>query len=107
MPHIADRAAVARARLWSVPALDADVEVPRAAPPIDDHSTAIDELAFVLATDHLSTLEKIWLLEQWRYDMFLLDMAAGEGFGTPSDDGVLLQQVNKALLQLTRHCARH
>jgi hypothetical protein len=77
------------------------------APPIDDGSAAIDELAFLLATDHLSTLEKIGLLEQWRYDMLLLDVASGEGLGTRSDAGVPLQQINKALSLLARHRYRH
>jgi hypothetical protein len=78
----------------------------RTAPPIDDNSAAIDELAFLLATDHLSTLEKIAMLEQWRYDMLLLDVASGEGLAAGKEDGVLLQQITKALLLLARpQCA--
>ena len=70
-----------------------------AAPPLDDDS-AIDELAFVLATEHLSTLEKIALLEQWRYDMLLRDMASAEGLCAGRESGAFLQQINKALLYL-------
>src|SRR5262245_45661660 len=56
-------------------------------PPIDDIGRPIDELAFVLATDHLSTLEKIWLLEQWRYDALLVENGATEGLGVEQTDG--------------------
>jgi hypothetical protein len=111
MPHAGSRIARSRApsQFWNLPypdEIDATA-VPRGAPPIDDSSTAIDELAFLLATDHLSTLEKIGLLEQWRYDVLLLDVASGEGFGSARDDGVLLQQISKALLLLARHRFRH
>jgi hypothetical protein len=75
-----------------------------AAPPLDDES-AIDELAFVLATEHLSMLEKISLLEQWRYDMLLRDVASAEGLCEGRESGALLQQINKALLYLDdRRC---
>ncbi len=111
MPHAGNRFARARApsQLWNLPHPDGidPSAVPRSAPPIDDGSSAIDELAFLLATDHLSTLEKIGLLEQWRYDMLLLDVASGEGLGSVRDDGVLLQQISKALLLLARHRFRH
>lgn len=112
MPQVAQRSASAPApfRLWNLPPAE-EIEVPsavQAAPAIDASATGIDELAFLLATDHLSTLEKIWLLEQWRYDMLLLDVASGEGLlGTARDDGALLQQVNKALLLLSRYPLRH
>jgi hypothetical protein len=86
---------------------DAEIAPLRAAPPIDDHAAAIDELAFVLATDRLSTLEKVWLLEQWRYDMLMLEVASGEGLAAQRDDGALLQQINKALLLLARQRSRH
>jgi hypothetical protein len=76
-----------------------------ATPALDDDG-AIDELAFVLATEHLSRLEKIALLEQWRYDMLLRDVACGEGLGDGRDSGALLQQVSKALLYLDARC-RH
>jgi hypothetical protein len=113
MPHI-QRSASARApfRLWNLtpPAVE-EIDLSsaaHAAPAIDDNTTGIDELAFLLATDHLSTLEKIWLLEQWRYDMLLLEVAASEGLGSTRDDGALLQQVNKALLTLAApHPLRH
>ena len=79
---------------------------PSAVPPLDDDS-AVDELAFVLATEHLSMLEKIAMLEQWRYDMLLRDVASSEGLGEGRESGALLQQINKALLYLgDRHC-RH
>ena len=61
----------------------------------------------MLATDHWSTLEKIWLLEQWRYDMLLLEVAGGEGFGAEPNDAALLQQISKALLQLGPYQPRH
>ena len=77
-----------------------------AVPPLDDES-AIDELAFVLATEHLSVLEKVSLLEQWRYDMLLRDVASDEGFCEGHDSGVLLQQVSKALLYLGDRRCRH
>jgi hypothetical protein len=103
MPHVAARGARAPLPSWSLPSEEASApQATCAAPPIDDSAAAIDELAFLLATDHLSTLEKIWLLEQWRYDMLLLDVAATEGFGAERNDGALLQQVNKALLRLAR-----
>jgi len=70
------------------------------APPIDDRATAIDELAHVLATDHLSTLEKVRLLEQWRYDVLLREVGAAEGLPSNPEDGVLLQQINRTLLLL-------
>lgn len=73
-----------------------------AAPPIDFSTSSIDELAYVLATDRLSTNQKIALLEQWHYDMLQLDIASGEGLGATRDDSVPLQQINKALLQLLR-----
>jgi hypothetical protein len=111
MPQLSKRISPLRMRapLWSVPdsALRDGEEVTQAAPAIDESSAAIDELAFVLATDQLSTLEKIWLLEQWRYDMLLLDLAAGEGLGADRGSGVLLQQINKALLLLARQRVRH
>jgi hypothetical protein len=75
-------------------------------PALDDES-AIDELAFVLATEHLSLLEKISLLEQWRYDMLLRDVAASEGLSEGRDSGALLQQVSKALLYLAAGQCRH
>jgi hypothetical protein len=111
MPHAGNRIARSRApsQFWNLPYSD-EIDppaVPRGAPPIDDSSTAIDELAFLLATDHLSTLEKIGMLEQWRYDMLLLDVASGEGLGTARDNGVLLQQISKALSLLARHRFRH
>jgi hypothetical protein len=106
MPQAANRSV--RAPFRTLPSMDA-IETPaaNAAPPIDDSAAAIDELAFLLARDHLSTLEKIWLLEQWRYDLLLLDVAATEGFGVQRDDAVLLQQVNKALLLLGRTGRAH
>ncbi len=76
-------------------------------PPIDDIGQPIDELAFVLATDHLSTLEKIWLLEHWRYDALLLENGATEGLAGEETDGALLQQITKALLQLDVRSRRH
>jgi hypothetical protein len=111
MPQAGNRIAGAHAPLpfWNLPTSDAidPLAATNAAPPIDDGGTAIDELAFLLATDHLSTLEKVWLLEQWRYDMLLLDVAASEGLGAVRDDGALLQQINKALLLLARNRLRH
>jgi hypothetical protein len=107
MPHAAHNAR-APSTFWSLPSPDEiGSSTARVAPPIDDNSTAIDELAFLLATDHLSTIEKIGLLEQWRYDMLLLDVASGEGLGSRSDDGVPLQQINKALSLLARYRCRH
>jgi hypothetical protein len=111
MPHASQRSGSAHKRapfpLWNrTPSAEEGVDLPSTtygapgAPAIDNSTTGIDELAFLLATDHLSTLEKISLLEQWRYDMLLLDVAAGEGLGSTRDDGALLQQVNKALLLL-------
>jgi hypothetical protein len=76
-------------------------------PPIDDIGRPIDELAFVLATDHLSTLEKIVLLEQWRYDALLLENGATEGLGDDEASGGLLQYINKALLLLEGRRVRH
>lgn len=78
-------------------------------PPIDDIGRPIDELAFVLATDHLSTLEKIWLLEHWRYDALLVENGATEGLGggTEAEDDALLQVISKALLQLDVRQGRH
>jgi len=52
---------------------------PPAFPPIDDIGAPIDELAFVLATDHLTTVEKVRMLEQWRYDELLMQNGATEG----------------------------
>jgi hypothetical protein len=100
MPHTA-HSSPARARQPSrfarAPSSDGIESLALAgAPPIDDGSAAIDELAFLLATDHLSTL-----------DMLLLDVASGEGLGTRSDAGVPLQQINKALSLLARHRYRH
>ena len=71
-------------------------------PPIDDIGRPIDELAFVLATDHLTTIEKIRMLEQWRYDELLMQNGATEGLGCERGDGALLQQISKALLRLDR-----
>jgi hypothetical protein len=110
MPYVAHRSTRARPPFWSLPSMDDTIDFPaatNAAPPIDDSAAAIDELAFLLATDHVSTLEKVWLLEQWRYDMLLLDVAATEGLGAVRDDGALLQQINKALLLLGRDRLRH
>jgi hypothetical protein len=112
MPQASNRIAGAHAPppFWNLPSSDDAIDPPaatNAAPPIDDGGTAIDELAFLLATDHLSTLEKVWLLEQWRYDMLLLDVAASEGLGAVRDDGALLQQISKALLLLARNRLRH
>jgi hypothetical protein len=77
-------------------------------PPIDDIGRPIDELAFVLATDHLSTLEKIWLLEHWRYDALLVENGATEGLaGGQQPDGALFQVISKALLQLDVRQGRH
>jgi hypothetical protein len=73
-------------------------------PPIDDIGRPIDELAFVLATDHLSVLDKIRMLEQWRYDELLMQNGATEGLGCERADGALLQQISKALLALDRAC---
>jgi hypothetical protein len=73
-------------------------------PPIDDIGAPIDELAFVLATDHLTTLEKIRMLEQWRYDELLMQNGATEGLGCERADGVLLQQISRALLRLDHRC---
>jgi hypothetical protein len=73
-------------------------------PPIDDIGAPIDELAFVLATDQLSTLEKIRMLEQWRYDELLMQNGATEGLGCERADGVLLQQISRALLRLDHCC---
>jgi hypothetical protein len=89
-------------------ALSAALAIPAssAIPPLDDDS-AIDELAFLLATEHLSMLEKITLLEQWRYDMLLRDVASGEGLAEGRDSGALLQQLNKALLYLGDRRCRH
>jgi hypothetical protein len=108
MPHAATRLTRAPRPFWNLPS-DESVEpaAASAAPPIDDSAAAIDELAFLLATDHVSTLEKVRLLEQWRYDMLLLDVAATEGLGAQRDDGALLQQINKALLLLDRTKLRH
>jgi hypothetical protein len=79
-----------------------------AVPPIDDIGRPIDELAFVLATDHLSTLEKIWLLEHWRYDALLVENGANEGLaGGRQADATLFQVINKALLQLDGRQWRH
>jgi hypothetical protein len=94
---------------WTLPSVHAlDLRAgERAAPPIDDNEAAIDELAFVLATDHWSVLEKIWLLEQWRYDTLLLEVAGGEGFVTEPDDAALLQQICNALLHLGPYPSPH
>jgi hypothetical protein len=73
-------------------------------PPIDDIGRPIDELAFVLATDHLSITEKVRMLEQWRYDELLMQNGATEGLGCERADGALLQQINKALLRLHYRC---
>lgn len=73
-------------------------------PPIDDIGPPIDELAFVLATDHLTTFEKIRMLEQWRYDELLMQNGATEGLGCERADGVLLQQISRALLRLEGRC---
>ena len=73
-------------------------------PPIDDIGPPIDELAFVLATDHLTMMEKIRMLEQWRYDELLMQNGATEGLGCERADGVLLQQINRALLRLDVCC---
>jgi hypothetical protein len=64
---------------------------------------AIDELAYVLSTDRLSTRDKIGLLEQWRYDAVLLQVGASEGFGCAQTDtdSALLQQISKVLLRLS------
>ena len=73
-------------------------------PPIDDIGAPIDELAFVLATDHLTTIEKVRMLEQWRYDELLMQNGATEGLGCERADGVLLQQISRALLRLDGRC---
>ncbi|HET8699244.1 MAG TPA: hypothetical protein VFO94_17295, partial [Gammaproteobacteria bacterium] len=73
-------------------------------PPIDDIGRPIDELAFVLATDHLTVTEKVRMLEQWRYDELLMQNGATEGLGCERADGALLQQINKALLRLHYRC---
>src|SRR6185436_5450290 len=73
-------------------------------PPIDDIGPPIDELAFVLATDHLTTIEKVRMLEQWRYDELLMQNGATEGLGCEHADGVLLQQINRALLRMEGRC---
>jgi hypothetical protein len=64
---------------------------------------AIDALAYVLATDSLSTRDKIGLLEQWRYDAVLLQVGASEGLGCAQTDmdSALLQQISKVLLRLS------
>jgi hypothetical protein len=79
---------------------------PYSVPPLDDDG-AIDELAFVLATEHLSMLEKISLLEQWRYDVLLRDVASSEGPGDGREPGASLQQIGKALLYLGDRRCRH
>jgi hypothetical protein len=71
-------------------------------PAIDEHAAAIDELAFVLATEQLSVCEKVRILEQWRYDMLLIDVAATEGLGTQRDEAPPLQQISKMLSLLGR-----
>ena len=76
-------------------------------PPINDIGRPIDELAFVLATDHLSTLEKIVLLEQWRYDALLVENGATEGLGDDEASGGLLQHISKALIQLESRRLHH
>jgi len=73
-------------------------------PPIDDSVPPLDELAFVLATDHLTTVEKIRMLEQWRYDELLMQNGATEGLRCERADGVLLQQISRALLRLDSRC---
>jgi len=73
-------------------------------PPIDEIGPPIDELAFVLATDHLTTVEKVRMLEQWRYDELLMQNGATEGLGCGRADGALLQQISRALLRLDGHC---
>ena len=85
--------------LDAAPAMFAD-----GVPPIDDIGRPIDELAFVLATDHLSLTEKVRMLEQWRYDQLLMQNGATEGLGCERGDGALLQQINKALLRLHQRC---
>jgi hypothetical protein len=70
------------------------------APAIDQTVSPIDELAFVLASDHLTMAQKVQLLQQWRYDELLLQNGATEGLGCERADGGLLQQISKALLRL-------
>jgi len=82
----------------------ADRVPPIDVPPIDDIGPPIDELAFVLATDHLTTVEKVRMLEQWRYDALLMQNGATEGLGCEHADGVLLQQISRALLRLDGRC---
>jgi len=71
-------------------------------PAIDETAPAMDELAFLLATERLSTRDKVRLLEQWHYDMLLLDVAAAEGLGAQCDDAFPLQQISKMLSLLGR-----
>ncbi|HEX5049219.1 MAG TPA: hypothetical protein VFX89_19060 [Gammaproteobacteria bacterium] len=69
-------------------------------PAIDDLVSPIDELAFVLAADHLTTSEKVRVLQQWRYDELLVQNGATEGLGCERADGRLFQQISRALLRL-------
>jgi hypothetical protein len=71
-------------------------------PAIDEHASAIDELAFVMAAEELSTRDKVRLLEQWRYDSLLIDLAAAEGLGAQRDDASPLQEISKILSLLER-----
>ena len=75
-----------------------------AVPPIDEIGPPIDELAFVLAADHLTTVQKVRMLEQWRYDELLMQNGATEGLGCERADGALLQQISRALLRLDDGC---
>jgi hypothetical protein len=88
------------------PASPTAIERPWGLKPIDALAAPIDVLAYVLADDALSSAAKIGILEQWRYDLLQLQVAADEGLDGTHEDGCLLQLISKTLTRLCRR-TRH